>query len=460
MKSIFRAYDIRGIVDEHLTEELMFKIGFVFARMSKVNKIVVGRDGRLSSERLSSALVSGLAKGNMTIYDVGLVPTPVLYFAISYLGTVNGMMITGSHNPVNYNGVKIVQDYKAFFEEKIDSLYNEIILLPDNFTYGRGSQSKTIKMDVVDSYVQRIVSEYKNSNIELDTAIPIAVDPANGATSTIATSLYSELGCKVYAINDEVDGTFPSHHPDPSQPDNLIELQNLTKANSAVVGLAFDGDGDRLGVIDGNGRIIMLDDILCLYSEDVLLRFPNSTIVYDVKCGPILPNKIKSLGGDPVISRTGHSYIKNMIVSKNARLGGEMSGHIFFNDYWYGFDDGVYSGFRLLKILLQTGNRNKLLDIPQRFCTHEIKLDFFEGEQIHFMENFIKKMKWPNSGDICMIDGVRIEYPFGWGLIRASNTTPSVVMRFEGNDAHSLDRVKNIFKEQLHTTDPHLTLDF
>lgn len=454
LKSIFRAYDIRGIVDEYLTEDLMYKLGIAFSRSAKHGKMVVGRDGRHSSERLSEALICGLMKEGSVVYDIGLVPTPVLYFAINYLGTANGLMITGSHNPVNYNGVKMVQGYKSFFDSSIQDLYQAIENMP-NTQYSKNIDKKPIVFDVVAPYCQRIIS-----NQSLETKFTIAIDPANGATAQIASNLYTELGYKVSAINNTVDGSFPSHHPDPSNPENLQQLQKEVVDTRSVVGIAFDGDGDRLGVLDSNGRIIMIDDLLAIFSEDILAKHPNGSIVFDVKCSPRLEETIRTLKGKPIMSRTGHSFIKNTIVEENALLGGEMSGHIFFNDSWYGFDDSIYSGVRLLNILSQPGMQSKLLSVPTRACTHELQIYFEEGEQINYIERFTRSMADTSHEKISYLDGVRVEYPFGWGLVRASNTTPSIVMRFEGEDKKSLERVMDIFRKKLIATDNNIKLPF
>ncbi|MDI9347536.1 MAG: phosphomannomutase/phosphoglucomutase [Methylacidiphilales bacterium] len=458
LRSIFRAYDIRGVVDELLTEELCYKIGLVFASQCAIKKIVVGFDGRLSSPRLSDALITGLQKGGMKVFSIGLVPTPILYFAIYYLGVANGIMITGSHNPVQYNGLKIVQDYKSYFQESIISLYHAIVngdSSVNQSTLKSAQKSDIVSIDACAPYVARIVADIGTLR-----SIPVVLDPAHGATASIASSLFTSLGCDVHALYDTVDGTFPAHHPDPSKPENLKDLIHEVVSRKALVGIAFDGDGDRLGVVDELGRIIMLDDILALYCTEVLGQHPGASIVFDVKCSPSLERHIKQLTGIPVMSKTGHSYIKTEILKQHALLGGEMSGHVFFNDSWYGFDDGLYSAARLLKILSKENNSHVLLSIPERACTHEILVTMPEGDEIIFMEKFMQLADQFQPAQVNMLDGIRVEYQHCWGLVRASHTTPSIVMRFEGDTVDNLRWVQEKFKSVLLQVNPIIELPF
>ena len=454
LRSIFRAYDIRGVVDEQLTEDLCFRIGVVFARQCSLKKVVVGYDGRLSSPRLSEALIKGLRCGGASVFSVGLVPTPILYFAINYLGAANGIMVTGSHNPVQYNGLKLVKDYRAFFQDHIAKLYQAVVALPAHLP-----QIEVLPplyhASVIPPYQERVCASVGT----LD-QIPIVIDCAHGATAPVAASLFTALGCKVHALYDTVDGTFPAHHPDPSKPENLSDLIDAVLQQGALLGLAFDGDGDRLGVVDQNGRIIAVDDIMVLYAEEILTKMSGATIVYDVKCGPVLKEAIQSFGGVPTMCRTGHSYIKTKIIETHALFGGEMSGHIFFNDDWYGFDDGLYSAARLLRVLNPPQARNKLCQIKDRNCTHELQIQFSEGGEKLFMEQFMNcKNRFPDA-TISDMDGLRVEYPYGWGLVRASNTMPSIVMRFEGTDKESLIKIQAQFKEILLSIDSTLTIPF
>jgi phosphomannomutase/phosphoglucomutase len=453
-KSIFRAYDIRGIVDEALTTDAVRLIGQAIGTENikrGKKEIVVARDGRLSGEMLLKALVEGLIESGCSVINIGAVPTGVLYFATHHLGTGSGVMLTGSHNPPNYNGVKIMLDGETLSGKQIMDLYKSII--NNELDTGEGSEQD---MDIVDDYI-----DYISSDIQLENELKIVVDSGNGIGGEIGPQLLEEIGCEVIPLHCEIDGSFPNHHPDPSVPENLADLIAAVKASGADLGIAFDGDADRLGVVTNKGEIIYPDRILMLYAQDVLTRQPGASIIFDVKCTGHLPKEIVKNGGLPIIWKTGHSFIKAKIKETNAALAGEMSGHFFFNERWFGFDDGIYAAARLLEILdHQDRSADEIFnELPNSVSTPELKCHTKEGENYAFMEKFQKAAQFPDA-NITTIDGIRADFSDGWGLIRCSNTTPCLVLRFDADNEEALEKIKEEFRTQILAVDESLTLPF
>ena len=439
-KSIFKAYDIRGVVGKTLTDNTVIKIGQSIgseALSHNQKEICVGYDGRLSSPHLLSLLTKGLVATGINVINIGLVTTPMLYFSTHNLSTKSGVMITGSHNPPEYNGFKIMINDKTLSTEDIEDLYNRII--NKDYVEGKGKISTTnIKLH----YIKEI-----SKSINLSRPLRVAIDCGNGAASICAEELYDAIGAKVESLFCDVDGNFPNHHPDPSNPANLITLQKKLLTGDSEIGLAFDGDGDRLGVVTKKGEIIYPDRQLLLFAEDVLKKNPGSSIIFDVKSTRHLFKWIKDRGGVPIISKTGHSIIKAKMKETKSVLAGEMSGHIFFNDHWYGFDDGLYAGARLLEILSFFDNPSEILEtLPKGFSTPELNIELNEGEQHKLIEKLQKEAFFPKAIDIIKIDGLRVEYSSGFGLMRASNTTPRIVLRFEADTAANLDSIQEDFK--------------
>lgn len=452
--SIFRAYDIRGIVGQTLTAEIVRDIGRAIgseAHARGQQKVVVARDGRLSGPDLIKALMGGLQAAGREVVDIGCVPTPVLYFATHYLGNGSGVMLTGSHNPPDYNGLKIMLGGETLHGDSIMALHTRIET--GDLISGEGSVQN---IDVLPSYIERIISD-----VRLERKMKIVVDCGNGVAGAVAPQLYRSLGCEVIELFCEVDGNFPNHHPDPSKPENLIALTRAVSENNADIGLAFDGDGDRLGVIDSEGKIIWPDRQLMLMAMDVLTRQPGAQIIYDVKCSRNLGEVIKKHGGEPLMWKTGHSFIKAKMQETGAQLAGEMSGHIFFKERWFGFDDALYTGSRLLEILAADERSSSKLfaTLPDSVTTPELNVSLAEGENFRLMEQMSANAQFPDA-KIITIDGVRVEYSDGWGLVRASNTTPSLVMRFEADSAEALQRIQDSFREQLLAIKPDMDLPF
>jgi phosphomannomutase / phosphoglucomutase len=453
-EDIFRAYDIRGVVENALTPDAVQLIGQAFATeaLSQGQKtVVIGRDGRLSSPELAQRLSEGLRAGGCDVIDVGMVPTPVLYYATHKLKTGTGIMVTGSHNPPQYNGLKMLIAGNTLYGDGIKALYQMII--EDKVNHGEGSHTE---QDVIPDYLDTIVND-----IKLDRPLNIAVDCGNGVAGVLATELFTRLGCKVTELFCEVDGTFPNHHPDPSKPENLIDMQKSIKENALDLGLAFDGDGDRVGILDDKQNILWADRQMMLYSADVLKRKPGALIIFDIKSTSNLYDYIKNLGGEPLMWKTGHSFIKAKMKETGAELAGEMSGHIFFKERWFGFDDGLYSAARMLEIISQQDKTTSALfaELPDSFNTPELQIDFAEGEHYKFMNKFIAQAKFDNA-ETLTIDGIRVNYAEGWGLVRPSNTTPCLVLRFEANDEDTLSEIQSIFREQLLAIDSSLNLPF
>lgn len=451
---IFRAYDIRGIVDENLTPDVVYTIGLAIgseALKRGQKKLVIARDGRLSGPVLLAALTEGLLDSGCDLIDIGMVPTPVLYFATFYLQTNSGLMLTGSHNPANYNGIKTVLNSNTLAETDIQDLYQRI--LQRNFSSGRGVLEK---QDISQAYIERITKD-----IHIERPLKIVIDSGNGVTGNIAPTLYRRLGCQVVELFCEIDGHFPNHHPDPGEEKNLKDLRTAVLAHQADLGLAFDGDGDRLGVITDKGHIIWPDRQMMLFARDVLSRLPGSTIVFDVKCSRHLPEVIQAAGGQPLMWKTGHSLLKAKMKEESSPLAGEMSGHIFFKERWYGFDDGTYAGARLLEIISRESS--KVSDIfnqlPDSINTPELKVPLPEERKTAFMKQLLATASFENA-KITTIDGLRVDFSDGWGLARVSNTSPNLILRFEAKDETSLVRIKELFRDKLLAVDKELALPF
>ena len=441
---IFKAYDIRGIVGQTLTEDTARLIGRAIASRAAaqgIGSIAVGRDGRLSGPALAAALCCGLTESGIRITDVGMVATPMLYFAaVSECGG-SGIMITGSHNPPDYNGFKIMLGGDTLADEAIQQLRDTIEA--DAFVSGSGSIRRA---DTAAAYQNAITS-----HIQLARPMKIAIDAGNGVAGAYAGSLYRALGCEVEELYCTVDGSFPNHHPDPAKPDNLRDLIATVQNGSAEIGLAFDGDGDRLGVVTKSGNIIYPDRQLMLFARDVLQRNPQAKIIFDVKSTRLLAPWIRQYGGEPVMEKTGHSFIKSAMKRSGALLAGEMSGHTFFKERWYGFDDGMYAGARLLEILSHSTDPTAELDsLPQAVSTPEINIALPAGRNGHdTVAELAAAARFEGAEDIVTIDGLRVEYPNGFGLIRASNTTPVLVLRFEADNRDAITRIQNQFKTAL-----------
>ncbi|MFW2438524.1 MAG: phosphomannomutase/phosphoglucomutase [Arenicellales bacterium] len=451
---IFKAYDIRGIVDKTLTTDITRKVGQAFgseALSRGVDTVVVARDGRLSGPALNTALAEGLLASGCNVIDIGMLPTPVLYFATYHLNTGTGIMITGSHNPPEYNGLKMVMAGETLAGERIQDLKQRI--LDGNFSNGEGQLSE---QDIKSAYSERILSEGR-----LSRQLHAVVDCGNGVASEIAPELLAELGCRVTPLFCETDGNFPNHHPDPSQPDTLEDLIRSMQQTGADIGLAFDGDGDRLGVVTPDGKIIWPDRQLILYARDILKKTPGAHIIYDVKCSQTVEAEINRAGGKAEMWKTGHSFIKARLRETGAELAGEMSGHVFFNDHWYGFDDGLYAAVRLLHILAND-TRNALevfADLPDTVNTPELGLAMTEGEHYRLMDELIANADFADA-KVSRIDGLRVDFDNGFGLVRASNTTPKLVLRFEADTESNLDAIMERFRSLINTTRPGLNLPF
>ncbi|KAA3641620.1 MAG: phosphomannomutase/phosphoglucomutase [Proteobacteria bacterium] len=452
--SIFKAYDIRGIVDETLTRDAVFQIGQAIGS-ENINRgqktLVVARDGRLSGPDLLDALIKGVISSGCDVINIGAVPTGVLYFATHHLETGSGVMLTGSHNPPNYNGLKIMLDGETLAGKLITNLYDMII--SGDLLTGAGNVQE---LDISDDYV-----DYISSEIQLEHEPKVVVDSGNGIAGPIAIDVLEEIGCQVIPLHCEVDGEFPNHHPDPSVPENLQDLKATLKSVDADIGIAFDGDGDRLGVVTKEGEIIYPDRLLMLFAKDVLSRQPGSSIIFDVKCTAHLPKAIVKYGGLPIMWKTGHSFMKAKLKETGAALAGEMSGHFFFNERWFGFDDGIYAAARLLEILDQeTDSPQQVFDtLPKGVSTPELKVEMNEGEHYMFMKEFEKRVQFEDA-KITTIDGIRADFEDGWGLVRCSNTTPCLVIRFDADDETALHRIQEQFRTQLKKVSADLELPF
>ncbi len=453
---IFKAYDIRGIVDKSLTVDAVRLVGAAFgteALAKDVREVAVGRDGRLSGPKLRDALIEGIRSTGVDVVDIGMVATPMLYFATYELGTHSGIEITGSHNPPEYNGLKMVLAGEAMFGEGLQRLRQRI----ERGELVRAQRPGALRTeDVAERYLQRIAGD-----IKLVRKMKIAVDCGNGVAGAMAPKLYRALGCEVTELFCEVDGTFPNHHPDPAHLENLEDLQRALRETDAELGLAFDGDGDRLGVVTKDGQVIFPDRQMMLFARGVLAEQPGAQIIYDVKCSRHLAREIKARGGEPLMWRTGHSLIKAKLRETGAPLAGEMSGHIFFKHRWYGFDDGMYAGARLLELLSRETDPSAALNaLPNSASTPELHLKTAEGENFALMERLQREGRFPNAREVITIDGVRVEYDDGFGLARPSNTTPIVVMRFEADNEAALKRIQADFARAITALKPDAKLPF
>ncbi|MBB2776672.1 UNVERIFIED_ORG: phosphomannomutase [Comamonas terrigena] len=436
--SIFKAYDIRGIVPSTLNEDVARSVGRAFgqAALAEGERVVaVGRDGRLSGPALSQALMAGLVEAGVDVLDVGMCTTPMLYFAASTLCT-SGIMVTGSHNPKDYNGFKMVLAGRAIYGPEIQALRQTIEA--EGWSLPGGGQVR--QADVLEAYTARIVSD-----VRLSRPIKVVVDCGNGVAGATAPGIFRALGCEVLELFSEVDGTFPNHHPDPSKPENLRDVVRALQETDAELGLAFDGDGDRLGIVTKDGQTIYPDRQMMLFAQDVLSRVPGATILFDVKCTQRLAPAIRAAGGVPEMYKTGHSLVKARMKEVDSPLGGEMSGHIFFKERWFGFDDGTYAGCRLLEILSREADPSAVLNaLPTSFSTPELNVACAEGEP-HALTAELQALApavFTAPAQISTIDGLRVDWPDGFGLIRASNTTPVLVLRFEGQTEAALQRIE------------------
>ncbi len=452
-QNIFRAYDIRGIVETALTPEVVKLIGQALGSLYPQSQtVVIGRDGRLSSATLANQLSQGFQASGRDVVDIGEVPTPVLYYATYKLNTGAGVMVTGSHNPPEYNGLKIVMDGKTLHGDDIQAVYQCIVDNKLNNASGSFRQE-----NLLPNYIQRICED-----VSLERPLHIGVDCGNGVPGPAALELFKKLGCEVEPLFCDIDGTFPNHHPNPSDPKNLEDLITLVKQKNLDLGLAFDGDGDRVGVIDDQGKVLWADRQMMLYSRDVLSRNTGAKIIFDVKSTRNLQTVIEQAGGEPIMWKTGHSFIKNKMAETGALLAGEMSGHIFFKERWYGFDDALYSAARLLEIIAKQNLSSSELfsSLPNAVNTPELNVHFQEdGAQHKFMQQFAKQVNLPGA-EITTIDGIRADYPYGWGLVRASNTTPSLVIRFEAENTTQIEDMQTSFREQMKKIDSALELPF
>ncbi|MBA2778166.1 phosphomannomutase/phosphoglucomutase [Billgrantia kenyensis] len=452
--SIFRAYDIRGIVDDTLSEETVEKIGRAIgseAAARNESTVVVARDGRLSGPRLSEALMRGLTAAGRDVIDIGMVPTPVLYFATHLLeGTASGVMVTGSHNPPDYNGFKIVLGGETLSGEAITALYRRIE--SGDLEQGQGSVRQE---DVRDAYLERIVGD-----VTLDRPIKAVVDCGNGVAGELGPKLIEKLGAETIPLFAEIDGNFPNHHPDPGKLENLQDVIRTVKETGADIGLAFDGDGDRLGVVTPSGELIYPDHLMMAFAEDMLSRNPGARVIFDVKCTGNLAQVVEQAGGTPEMWRTGHSLIKARMKETGAQLAGEMSGHIFFQERWYGFDDGIYGAARLLEILSKQDQDADTFfaRYPQDIGTPEINVHVTDENKFELVDKLARQGDFGDDGVKTTLDGIRVDYPDGWGLCRASNTTPVLVLRFEGKSDAALERIRHCFADALKQVDPALTL--
>ena len=462
--SIFKAYDIRGIVDGDpakvtLTDAVARGVGAALALQAKakgIPAIVVGRDGRLSGPRLIAALTQGINSAGVEAIDIGMVPTPVVYFATVLTNTGSGVAVTGSHNPPEYNGLKMMLGGGTLYGDGIQDLYKSIVDPSFAGKLDANAPVRVTKRDVTGEYLAKILGDVK-----LSRPMKIAIDCGNGVAGALAPQLFKSLGCEVTELFTEVDGNFPNHHPDPAHPENLQDLIRCLAETDCEIGLAFDGDGDRLGVVTKTGQIIWPDRQLMLYAQDVLEHRPGGQIIYDVKCTRNLAPWVRKHGGVPLMWRTGHSLIKAKLKETGAPLAGEMSGHVFFNDRWYGFDDGLYTGARLLEILSRSANPSAVLEaLPDAIATPELHIHTAEGDNFKLVEALQRNAKFEGADEVITIDGVRVEYPDGFGLARASNTTPVVVTRFEADSEAAIARIKAAFKAAITAVAPGVDVPF
>ena len=447
-QNIFRANDIRGIAYEDLTEEVVQSLGKALGSEAidrNVQEFIVGRDARLSSPQIFDWLSSGIISTGCNVIDIGIVTSPMFYHSTYELNSSSGVVVTGSHNPGNYNGFKIVFNNHSTTSEEILHLKQRI--LEENFRKGKGISKKE---DIKETYISRILG-----SIKLNKNLSISIDCGNGAAGVVAKEVYERLGCNVIELYGEPDGAFPNHHPDPSKLENMEDLIKNVKENDSVVGLAFDGDADRLGVISPKGEMIFPDRQMIMFSRQVIQSSPNANIVFDVKCSKLLSDEIEKLKGKPLICKTGHTFIKQKIRETNALLGGEMSGHIFFNDRWPGFDDGIYAGARMLEIIANSEEDDPFATVPNMLSTPEINIPAADEEKFQIVKKFIENSNF-NDAKIVSIDGIRVEFEKGWGLLRPSNTSPYLVLRFEAETNDDLNKIKEIFYLGLKSIKPNI----
>ena len=450
---IFRAYDIRGIVDASLDQETVYLIGRAFAAEARgqgQNRVVVGGDGRHSTPPLRDALTRGLTEGGCDVTDVGCVPTPLLYYATHVLDTGTGVMITGSHNPAEYNGLKMMIGGKTLAEGAIQALRERIERR--DFSTGDGARDAR---ELMAHYVDRVAGD-----MPLRRPLKVAIDCGNGVAGVVAPQLYERMGCDVVGLYTEVNGNFPNHHPDPAEPDNLADLVDLVQGGDADIGLAFDGDADRLGVVTDAGAIIWPDRLMMLFATDILRRNPGARVVYDVKCTQRLKDVIASRGGEPIMCRTGHSHIKAKLRETGALLGGEFSGHLCFAEGWYGFDDALYAGARLLDIAsrAETTVDGLFREFPLTCVTPEIKVATSESAKFGIVDRLAAAADFGDAA-VTTIDGIRVDYPDGFGLVRASNTSPVLSLRFEADTPAALARIRGRFQAELASIDAALRFE-
>ena len=453
--SIFRAYDVRGIVGQTLNAETAYWLGRAVGSESLAQgepRVAVARDGRLSGPELLDALIRGLVDCGCQVSNLGMVPTPVLYFATNTLPGRTGIMITGSHNPPDYNGFKIVVAGDTLANEQITALKTRI----DNGDLASG-QGSVEAVDILPAYV-----DYIRNDVKLARPMKVVIDCGNGVGGVVAQELFEAIGCTVIPLFCDVDGTFPNHHPDPSHRENVEDLIERVRAEQADLGLAFDGDADRVGVITEQGNMIFADRLLMLFAQDVLSRNPGAEVIYDVKCTRHVAAQVRSHGGQPRMWKTGHSLIKKKMRETGALLGGEMSGHMFLKERWFGFDDGLYNGARLVEILSHQarGADELFAGFPGDLATPEINVKVTDESKFGIIQALQAESDWGAEADVATLDGVRVDYPRGWGLVRASNTTPVLVLRFEAESAEELARIQAVFRSRLQRVAPELTLPF
>ena len=445
---IFKAYDIRGITPTTLNEDIALGLGRAFGTVAMEQgqtTVAVGRDGRLSGPGLAAALMRGLMEAGVQVIDVGMVTTPMLYFAANTL-CASGIQVTGSHNPRDYNGFKMVMSGRAIYGE--DILVLRRMMETESWTLQSGGASSQV--DVLAAYTARIVGD-----IQLKRPMKIVVDSGNGVAGASAPAILRAIGCEVTELFSEVDGNFPNHHPDPSKPENLRDLIVALKASDAELGLAFDGDGDRLGIVTKDGSNIYPDRQMMLFARDVLARVPGGTIIFDVKCSQRLAPEIEAAGGKALMFKTGHSLIKAKMREIDSPLGGEMSGHIFFKERWFGFDDGTYAGCRLLEIVSATSDVGAMLNgLPTSFSTPELNVPCAEGQAHGLVDKLVARVDFAAPAVVNTIDGLRVDWPDGFGLVRASNTTPVLVLRFEGHTPEALERIQSAMLALLRSVKP------
>ena len=448
-RSIFREYDIRGIYPKEINENVIEQIAKAISikcLKNNIPEICVGRDGRLSGESLLDCLSESLSGFGINVINIGLVSTPLLYFAAKKNKHKSGIMITGSHNPKNYNGVKMVIN-----DNPVSG--SEIYKLIDKDKPSTKKKGTIVYKDIKKEYIQEV-----KENVDINNKVKIVIDCGNGAAGCIAPDLFKSMGCEVIELFSEVDGNFPNHHPDPGKIENLNDLISQVKESDADLGIAFDGDGDRVGLVTNEGKVIYPDKIMMILSKDILSSKKGS-IIFDVKCSNLLPEIISSHGGKPIMSPTGHFHIKNAIKRHNPLLAGEMSGHIFFNDKWYGFDDGHYSGARIIEIVSKENRKISEIEneLPLLYSTPELNIDVTDETKFKIIEDFSKECSL--DGEKITIDGLRINFKNGWGLLRASNTTPKLVLRFEGNSVDDLNQIKSNFLNELSRICPNIDIN-